>query len=157
MKQPRFTQHVLFLSFILVLFFVSCNKPDSVLTTPSPVFPTPTEISPEQRACEEQGGQWGILGLSGWRCNLPTSDGGKVCYDNDDCESLCIGQLSQNLEEASASDIEGRVSESSIDTSQLIEELNARGEAVGSCSAWKSTLGCQLLVIERQYQYICID
>lgn len=43
------------------------------------------------KACEKQGGRWEyFLGRSRGFCNLPTSDGGKECFDSEECDGRCI-------------------------------------------------------------------
>lgn len=53
---------------------------------------TPTR-SPEQIACEEQGGVWGAHSRFSDKesCILPTSDAGTPCTDSSQCEGMCIG------------------------------------------------------------------
>jgi hypothetical protein len=56
----------------------------AVLSAPAPAPDT-------QTACEAAGGTWGRFGLLGTElCNLPTSDAGRPCTDNSDCESVCV-------------------------------------------------------------------
>ncbi len=55
-------------------------------TTGGPDVPA----TPEQQACEAQGGRWGQHTLRATSsCALPTSDAGKPCTDMNQCESGC--------------------------------------------------------------------
>ncbi len=48
-------------------------------------FPT------DKQSCETQGGVWGTFGLLvKEQCDMPTSDEGKACADNTQCESVCV-------------------------------------------------------------------
>ena len=88
--------------------------------------------------CEAKGGQWGRIGLSPvLRCNLPTSDAGKECSDSDECEGVCMVELSTD---------DGARAK--------------RGEIIyanGKCSAWEITVGCHALVQDGIVVLICID
>jgi len=45
----------------------------------------------EQMECESKGGRWEKIGTALVpRCNLPTSDKGKDCQSNRECESVCL-------------------------------------------------------------------
>ena len=46
-----------------------------------------------KKECLERGGIWGKGGLMLMEtCNLPTSDGGRVCTDFSQCEGSCVGK-----------------------------------------------------------------
>lgn len=46
-----------------------------------------------QIACEAKGGTWGGAGKSGAKtCILPTTDGGKTCRKQGDCDGLCLAR-----------------------------------------------------------------
>lgn len=50
-------------------------------------------VSPEERACLRQGGQWGVAGKSGARtCVRYTKDGGKMCTRQSQCEGVCLAR-----------------------------------------------------------------
>lgn len=45
--------------------------------------------------CESAGGRWGPAGLFPKPiCRVPTHDGGRLCGDSGECESLCLSPLS---------------------------------------------------------------
>ena len=48
---------------------------------------TDTQVIKE---CEDNGGKWSVSFGGVEYCNLPTSDGGTPCNDNDQCESKCV-------------------------------------------------------------------
>lgn len=53
--------------------------------------------------CEKNGGLWGRFGMAdinGESCNPSTSDFGKKCLDNKECQGLC---LAESLKSASGS------------------------------------------------------
>jgi hypothetical protein len=100
--------------------------------------------------CLRQGGRWEVLGFSGPGCNLPTSDGGKPCSDNQECEGLCLA----DNEEIMLDNGQGYL----VPDPDLIEEINAKGvELHGICSGWQSTFGCHVVVENGKYVEICID
>jgi len=59
--------------------------------------PASRENIPQDKAtCETQKGEWGRFGLAiKERCNLPTSDAGKTCHNQEECEGACIADLSR--------------------------------------------------------------
>ena len=70
---------VTLLILILIVFFLYQKNKSQPLT-------------PKQE-CESKGGVWATIGLDQIpQCNLPTSDGGKICTDSNQCESVCIGE-----------------------------------------------------------------
>jgi hypothetical protein len=50
---------------------------------------------PETEAqCREFGGRWGPVGIFPQPiCRVPTRDGGRTCGDNDECEGMCLADL----------------------------------------------------------------
>jgi len=52
---------------------------------------TKSEYELAKKDCEANGGQyWGCETLTGYACSMPTTDGGKLCSDSDDCEEECV-------------------------------------------------------------------
>ncbi|HII29473.1 hypothetical protein COT48_03395 [Candidatus Woesearchaeota archaeon CG08_land_8_20_14_0_20_47_9] len=48
-------------------------------------------MSLDNVSCAAQGGKWGQFGLSlEERCNLPTSDAGKVCSNSVESREVCV-------------------------------------------------------------------
>ena len=100
--------------------------------------------------CLRQGGRWEVLGFSGPGCNLPTSDNGKPCSDNRECEGLCLADKAEIM----ADNGQGIL----VPDAYLIEKMNAKGvELQGVCSGWQSTFGCQVVVENGKYVEICVD
>ena len=63
-----------------------CAPPPKIDKTKLPPLPETKE------ACLAQGGKWGRLGISEFeKCNLKTSDAGKICNDSSQCEGSCLG------------------------------------------------------------------
>lgn len=91
--------------------------------------PTPEEIEQsEKESCEADGGIWVPVGISSTRvCNMPTSDGGKVCSWNGDCSSFKCFMVTRN-------------------------EL---GEAVGKCATGWQDKGC--MIMDEKGNIMCID
>lgn len=115
---------------------------------------TGTSIDPGQieteAECLEQGGRWEVLGFSGPGCNLPSSDGGKVCADHGDCESLCLVD-----DETVMKDTPEGVK---VPDHSRIDQINAQGEGIkGVCSMWQSDFGCHAVVEKGKIVVICID
>jgi len=49
----------------------------------------PAVSSPER--CRALGGDWGLHGFVAIpQCVVPTNDGGKICRDSSECQSICI-------------------------------------------------------------------
>jgi hypothetical protein len=112
-----------------------------------PFYPTP---EPEElEACLDMEGQWDVLGKIGPGCNLPTGDGGKACQDSDECESLCLANTDDVMQEEAGS---------LVPDPERIKQLNLQGDGVsGACSSWQRNFGCRVVVEEGKYQQICID
>jgi len=57
-------------------------------------------IPQDKETCQAQSGEWGSFGLAiKEQCNLPTSDAGKTCRNQEECEGVCIADLSQEEQE----------------------------------------------------------
>ena len=118
--------------------FVNLGKADVLKATPQ---------SPEE--CEQLGGRWEVLGFSGPGCNLPSSDGGKVCSAHGDCESLCLADDSVMKDSPDGGKVPDHF---------RIDQINAQGEALeGVCSMWKSDFGCHAVIEKGKIVVICID
>lgn len=93
----------------------------------------------DKESCEAKGGQWGKIGIRPKEeCNLPTLDSGKECTGSEDCEGLCLADLSQE------------------------EWQNVRRgfaiESKGKCASWKITVGCHPFVQDGKVEsIICVD
>jgi hypothetical protein len=108
------------------------------------------ERTDEAAACVEQGGRWEVLGFSGPGCNLPSSDGGKVCTDIRDCDGLCLA----DNEEIMVDNGQGIL----VPDPKMIDEINSQGkELEGVCSMWQSDFGCHAVVEKSKIVVICID
>ena len=97
-------------------------------------------IPEDKETCEAQKGEWGRFGLSiKEQCNLPTSDAGKTCSNQDECEGACLVDLSQEGQD--------RVTEQ-----KEIIETNGR------CTSWLFTYGCNAYVEDGKVaEILCTD
>lgn len=150
----------LILFFTLAIFasaFVACGSNESTPNpTPTPAEPTdfpagfPTPDPDELAACLADGGRWEVLGFSGPGCNLPTTDGGRICTDSKECESGCLGDPDLvMITDRFGPPIPDHVS---------VDKLNAKSEEnSGICSPWQGVFGCQVWVEEGRYVAICVD
>ena len=129
----------------------SGSVPETIpVETDSPLAPLyPTPAPEELEACLEKGGKWDVLGKIGPGCNLPTGDGGKVCQDSDECESLCLADTEEvTKEEAGVL----------VPDQDRIDQLNSQEDRIsGACSSWQRNFGCSVVVEDGTYQEICID
>ena len=129
----------------------SGNEPDTTpVETGSPLPPFyPTPEPEELEACLEKGGEWDFLGKVGPGCNLPTGDGGKVCQDSEECESLCLAAREEVMKEDAGV---------LVPDPERIEQLNSQEDHIsGACSSWQRNFGCRVVVKEGKYLEICID
>jgi hypothetical protein len=98
-----------------------------------------TQEPADKSACEAIGGKWGVWGLAPQaQCNLPTNDAGAACTNSDQCQSLCLAQLSP--EEFEAAFKEGKTFEKG-----------------GFCAPMTIVVGCVPLVKDGVVQIICLD
>ena len=76
-----------------------------------------------EKECLELGGKWDQCGMNPIKqCNLPTTDAGKTCKNQSECQGACFAELT---EEQKNRVINGKV---------LVID--------GKCSAWKLNYGC---------------
>ncbi len=100
-------------------------------------------VSP--RACAEQGGTWGPIGIFSLpACSLPTADANRVCADSEECMGLCAADLSP------------------AEWSALMhtggEEVRPGIARTGKCSARIPVTGCHAKVEKGAARYIvCLD
>ena len=81
-------------------------------------------IPQDKETCEMRGGEWGPIGIfPEEECNLPTSDSGKTCSNQDECEGACLADLSQKEEDKI------------IKQKEVIERK-------GKCTSWLINVGC---------------
>lgn len=92
-------------------------------------------------SCEAQSGNWDYHGPYPTKyCNLPTSDGGKKCNNNNECEvEICIANLTLFEEEI-------------VDQGGTIQKI-------GTCPAWQDTFGCYYIVANGEIDggELCLD
>lgn len=99
---------------------------------PQPIKPCGTQLSvPDtEDGCVKAKGRWGPAGLFPTPiCRVPTNDGGRVCGDNDECEGMCLADLT------------------SAERNRVIRERRVL-VTLGHCTRQKPVFGC-LAVVER--------
>jgi hypothetical protein len=147
---------------VIVIFVLSACNPSSDVgtlgraheTAPAEIEPSfppyyPTPAPEELEACLEKGGKWDVLGKMGPGCNLPTGDGGMVCQDSEECESLCLADTEEVMKEEAGV---------LVPDPERIKQLNAQEDQIGgACSSWQRNFGCRVVVEDGKYQEICID
>lgn len=92
--------------------------------------------------CELKGGRWSYFpGYSNKICNLPTSDAGKVCLSDDECEGDCIGDQSTMHKDPTQKGL-----------------LSFESYGTGKCSDFKKTSGCHLYNIGKgKFTNLCAN
>jgi hypothetical protein len=98
------------------------------------------DIPQDKETCEAEAGAWGRLGLSqDERCNPATSDAGKTCSNQNECESACLADLTQEEQ--------NRI----IDQKEIVE-------TDGSCTSRLLIYGCNAYVNDGKVDGIlCVD
>ena len=94
-------------------------------------------IPQDPKTCgEAQDGEWGLFGKV---CNFPTSDAGKTCDNQNECEGACVTDLSEEDQDR-------------ITKQKEIIETNGR------CTSWLLTFGCNAYVKDGKVDGIlCVD
>jgi len=126
---------------------------ETVTSTPS--YPasllTPdAKILNEQWNCLLRKGKWEVLGFGGFGCNYPTTDSGKSCVDDLECEGACLGNLDEALRQVG-------LSRSSLSDFELIKQVNERGMVTGTCSPFIANFGGHLFVRNGQLDFVYVD
>jgi hypothetical protein len=74
----------------------SCGKPGQTFRCWENKCRLVFDSESEEMWCKRIGGTWGRFGLMEVdRCNVMTSDVGKICKDSSDCEGACIADLTE--------------------------------------------------------------
>ncbi len=95
-------------------------------------------IPSDQESCEAKGGVWKKIGIRAHEeCDLPTTDGGKICDGSQQCEGLCLADLSKE-------DIQKGMRGKLFKTS-------------GKCSSWIKIVGCRAYVYRGWASVVCAD
>ena len=111
------------LSILLVAVLGACALHDA--RPLAPAVPVATEA-----ACVQRGGQWTQLGRAPvHQCLMPTTDGGRPCTDNAQCEGLCLAP------------------EGSLDGARV----------GGACSADSNRFGCRQQLRQGAAFTLCVD
>ncbi len=109
--------------------------------TPVPIKACGVEIAiPDDRAgCEKAGGSWGPAGIFPQPiCRVPTTDGGRPCADDGECQGRCLATLSP----------------AERDQVQSGERLSL----LGACTTVTPVFGC-MAIVEEGYvaRILCAD
>ena len=67
-------------------------KPAVTPPVPDPPAAAPRSVSAAEKTCIRQGGSWGPAGKAGETCTKLTSDSGKQCNVESDCEGYCLAR-----------------------------------------------------------------
>lgn len=102
-----------------------------------PVYPQPVkscgsqlQVPDDEEQCGKVKGRWGPAGLFPTPvCRVPTRDGGRVCGDNDECEGMCLADLT------------------SAERGKVMRERQVL-VMLGRCTPQKPVFGC-LAVVEK--------
>jgi hypothetical protein len=95
------------------------------------------QLTKEQ--CKSKGGIWGIIGLSKEeKCNLPTSDSGKICSDSEECKGSCIAEVSEKEYKS-------------------LRGGDSKIQRKGKCSEYEINVGCLPFVNKGSIHMICVD
>ena len=97
-------------------------------------------IPQDKETCEARRGEWGRFGLViKEQCNLPTSDAGKICSNQNECEGACIVELSEKEQDR-------------------LTKQNEIIETNGRCTSWLLTYDCNAYVKDGKVDsIICAD
>jgi hypothetical protein len=97
--------------------------------TPSPSRACGVEpaIPGDRAGCEQAGGTWGPAGIFPKPiCRVPTSDGGRACADDGECEGRCLAALTP----AQRNEVQD----------------GGRIEILGACTPVRPVFGCMAIV-----------
>src|SRR4030042_6275647 len=95
-------------------------------------------VPQDEESCEAKGGVWKKIGLgSREECNLPTTDGGKICAGSNECEGVCLAALSRD-------DMQKGMRGKLFKTN-------------GKCSSWIKNVGCRAYVYKGWAGVVCVD
>jgi hypothetical protein len=95
-------------------------------------------VPKDKVSCEGKGGVWKKIGIRpAEECNLPTTDAGKVCSGSNECEGVCIAELSND-------DLRRGMKGALIKTT-------------GKCSSVIKVVGCKGYVYRGWASVVCAD
>lgn len=146
---------LLLLVLVLPIFTFACqsNQTTPTITKDLPLgFPSgfPTPLPRVLDACLGQGGRWDLLGINGPGCNLPTTDGGKICQRSEDCQSACLGDPHLVMRKDEYGNL--------VPDHEGVDQLNAKEKVkFGLCSAWQENFGCQVWLQQGRFVVMCVD
>jgi hypothetical protein len=93
--------------------------------SPDIVDVTTTLQKNSKELCEASGGRWEKTGQDEFEaCNPPTSDAGKTCFSEGECEGACVSDV----------------------TMTDLKKAGGLITTAGRCTGWKKTKGCNALV-----------
>jgi len=95
-------------------------------------------VPKDKESCEAQSGVWKKIGPRPFEeCNLPTKDAGKICSGSNECEGICLADLTRE---------------------DLRKGMNGKlFKTQGKCSSFIKTIGCQAYVYQGWAQVVCAD
>jgi hypothetical protein len=117
-----------------MLWMVGC-LPESATCSDQPVTAQCSDSLDSRERCLQQGGCWDVWGLAPVEsCNCPTTDQGKACAADSDCQGMCL------IEGGDPQAANGCPAVTQGTCSELVRSfgcfcyLDDHGEAIGICA-----------------------
>jgi len=102
------------------------------------VTTTKFTIPKDEISCASASGVWKKIGIRlREECNLPTTDGGKICESSNVCESVCLAELT---DEQRREGMKGKLFKTQ-----------------GKCADWVKVVGCKAYVNLGWASVVCAD
>lgn len=146
---------ILILIFIILLFFIFQKQKTGYwqcqngkwIKNGNPPYQQPKSSCPKKvilpnnkDGCLKQGGVWRKWGVAPVEsCNRKTTDAGRLCFDNSECEGRCLVNLPK---EKIQPFMLGKI------------KINQK---YGQCSDWVMNLGCLVMMEQGKAKAICVD
>lgn len=134
---------ILLTIFIIVIWqidraFFHPYFPDREMQIRDDVTTTKFTIPKDEISCASASGVWKKIGIRPKEeCNLPTTDGGKICSGSNQCEGICLADIS---------------------TEQIRAGIKGKPfKTTGKCSDWVTVVGCKAYVEDGWASVVCMD
>jgi len=112
--------------------------PDREMQIRDDVTTTKFTIPKDEISCASASGVWKKIGIRPREeCNLPTTDGGKICSGSNQCEGVCLADLT---DEQRRKGMKGKLFKTQ-----------------GKCSEWVKVVGCKAYVNLGWASVVCAD
>ena len=144
----RFLKRLLIGFTVIFLFIIAAWRIDRTFFHPyipdfsdqirSDVTTLKFTVPKDKVSCEKIGGVWKRPGPRPTEeCNIPTKDAGKVCFESNQCEGVCLADLSS---EDISKGMKGKLFKTQ-----------------GKCSDYIKVFGCRAYVYAGWAQVVCAD